>query len=81
MKIWRGIFQARGKQGACVSQGVRENEEVRMVGTEGPKFLTMTHGEQCVSHYNPCSCIYMSLKQGSGNDSPLEYKMPMDIFF
>ena len=21
MKIWRGIFQARGKQGACVLQG------------------------------------------------------------
>ena len=76
MKIWRGIFRARGQQGACVLRGVRGKEEVRTVGGTvgnrvGPKFMTMTHGEKCVSHYNPCSCTHMSLKQVSGNDSPL----------
>lgn len=56
-------------------RGVREKEEVRMVGYRvGPKFLTMTHGEQCVSRYNPCSCIHVSLKQGSGNNSPLRIR-------
>lgn len=35
MKIWGGMFQARGQQGACVLPGVTGMEERRTEGAWG----------------------------------------------